>query len=73
METGAASQDDPRENGGRRVLFYSGDDPAAKAEVAALIERVGFVGIDLGSLAVGGKLTQFPGGPLPNQNLVKVA
>jgi predicted dinucleotide-binding enzyme len=63
---------DPRENGGRRVLFYSGDEPAAKAEVAALIERIGFIGIDLGSLAVGGKLAQFPGGPLPNQNLVKV-
>jgi|SRR5215213_4992310 predicted dinucleotide-binding enzyme len=63
---------DPRENGGRRVLFYSGDEPPAKAEVAALIERIGFVGIDLGSLAVGGKLAQFPGGPLPNQNLVKV-
>ena len=46
---------------------------AAKAEVAALIDRIGFAGIDLGSLAVGGKLAQFPGGPLPNQNLVKVA
>jgi predicted dinucleotide-binding enzyme len=55
------------------VLFYSGNDSAAKAEVAALIERIGFAGIDLGSLAVGGKLAQFPGGPLPNQNLVKVA
>ena len=43
-----------------------------KAEVAALIERIGFFGIDLGSLAVGGKLAQFPGGPLPNQNLVRV-
>ena len=64
---------DPRDHGGRRVLFYSGNDAAAKAEVAALIERIGFVGIDLGSLAVGGKLAQFPGGPLPNQNLVKVA
>src|SRR2546428_5760142 len=64
---------DPRSNGGRRVLFYSGNDGAAKAEVAALIDRIGFVGIDLGSLAVGGKLAQFPGGPLPNQNLVKVA
>ena len=63
---------DPKSDGGRRVLFYSGDDSAAKAEVAALIERIGFVGIDLGSLAVGGKLAQFPGGPLPNQNLVKV-
>ena len=63
---------DPRADGGRRVLFYSGNDSAAKAEVAALIDRIGFVGIDLGSLAVGGKLAQFPGGPLPNQNLVKV-
>ena len=63
---------DPRADGGRRVLFYSGDDNSAKAEVAALIDRIGFVGIDLGSLAVGGKLAQFPGGPLPNQNLVKL-
>jgi len=63
----------PRDHGGRRVLFYSGNDATAKAEVAALIERIGFVGIDLGSLAVGGKLAQFPGGPLPNQNLIKVA
>jgi predicted dinucleotide-binding enzyme len=63
---------DPKADGGRRVLFYSGNDTAAKVDVAALIERIGFVGIDLGSLAVGGKLAQFPGGPLPNQNLVRV-
>ncbi|MBI3709700.1 MAG: NAD(P)-binding domain-containing protein [Proteobacteria bacterium] len=63
---------DPRADGGRRVLFYSGDDNTAKAEVAALIDRIGFVGIELGSLAVGGRLAQFPGGPLPNQNLVKI-
>jgi predicted dinucleotide-binding enzyme len=63
---------DPRSDGGRRVLFYSGDDAAAKAEIAALIERIGFAGIDLGSLAAGGKLAQFPGGPLPNQNLIKL-
>ena len=63
---------DPRAEGGRRVLFYSGDDARSKAEVGALIERLGFFGIDLGSLAVGGKLAQFPGGPLPNHNLVKV-
>jgi predicted dinucleotide-binding enzyme len=62
----------PRADGGRRVRFYSGNDNAAKAEVAALIDGLGFVGIDLGSLAVGGKLAQFPGGPLPNQNLVKI-
>jgi predicted dinucleotide-binding enzyme len=63
----------PQSDGGRRVLFYSGNDSTAKAEVAALIDRIGFAGIDLGSLAVGGRLAQFPGGPLPNQNLVKVA
>lgn len=63
---------DPRSDGGQRVLFYSGNDTTAKAEVASLIERIGFVGIDLGSLAVGGELAQFPGGPLPNQNLVKI-
>jgi predicted dinucleotide-binding enzyme len=63
---------DPRSHSGRRVLFYSGDDTAAKGEIAALIERLGFAGIDLGSLEVGGELAQFPGGPLPNQNLIRI-
>lgn len=62
---------DPAQEGGKRVLFYSGDDDAAKREVAALVERLGFFGIDLGSLAVGARLAQFPGGPLPALNLVK--
>jgi len=62
---------DPQAEGGKRVLFYSGDDAGAKAEVAVLIDKLGFFGIDLGSLAVGGKLAQFPGGPLPALNLVK--
>lgn len=63
---------DPRANGGRRVLFYSGDDRSAKIEVATLIDKLGYVGIDLGPLKIGGKLAQFPGGPLPNQNLIKI-
>jgi len=62
---------DPRAEGGRRVLFYSGDETGAKAEVGALIDRLGFFGIDLGSLAIGARLVQFPGGPLPVHNLVK--
>ncbi|HZW20365.1 NADPH-dependent F420 reductase [Noviherbaspirillum sp.] len=62
---------DPAAEGGRRVLFYSGDDRAARATVGALIERLGFFGIDLGTLAVGAGLTQFPGGPLPALNLVR--
>ncbi|WP_137972143.1 NADPH-dependent F420 reductase [Pseudomonas sp. F(2018)] len=61
---------DPTAEGGRRVLFYSGEDAAAKAEVAKLIERLGFAGIDLGGLSEG-RLAQFPGGPLPAINLVK--
>jgi predicted dinucleotide-binding enzyme len=62
---------DPAAEGGRRVMFFSGDDAGAKAEVGALIERLGFFGIDLGSLAVGARLVQFPGGPLPALNLIK--
>ncbi|MGY8704253.1 NAD(P)-binding domain-containing protein [Bradyrhizobium sp. 18BD] len=62
---------DPESEGGKRVLFYSGDDVGAKAVVGALIDRLGFFGIDLGSLAIGGRLVQFPGGPLPALNLVK--
>jgi predicted dinucleotide-binding enzyme len=62
---------DPGSEGGRRVLFYSGDDAQAKAELGALIDRLGFFSIDLGSLAVGARLVQFPGGPLPALNLVK--
>ncbi|WP_457280780.1 NADPH-dependent F420 reductase [Polaromonas sp. P5_D5] len=62
---------DPADQGGKRVLFFSGDDAKAKATVAALISQLGFSGIDLGALAVGGRLAQFPGGPLPILNLVQ--
>jgi predicted dinucleotide-binding enzyme len=62
---------DPAAEGGRRVLFYSGDDARAKAEIGALIDRLGFFGIDLGPLAIGGQLTQFPGGPLAAHHLVR--
>lgn len=63
---------DPRQAGGQRVVFVSGDDKDAKASVGGLIDRLGFAGIDLGSLEVGGALQQFPGGPLPALNLVKL-
>jgi predicted dinucleotide-binding enzyme len=62
---------DPASEGGRRVLFFSGDDSQAKAEIGSLIDRLGFFGIDLGSLATGARLVQFPGGPLPALNLVR--
>jgi predicted dinucleotide-binding enzyme len=63
---------DPRKAGGRRVLFMSGDDASAKKEVATVLDRIGFATIDLGSLAIGGALQQFPGGPLPVHNLIKL-
>src|SRR6266478_954024 len=54
---------DPHANGGRRVLFVSGDDVPAKQEVAKLIDRFGFVAIDLGDFEMGRRLQQFPTGP----------
>ena len=63
---------DPKQVGGRRVLFMSGDDAAAKADVSGILDKVGFAMIDLGGLASGGRLQQFPGGPLPNLNLIKL-
>jgi len=62
----------PRADGGNRVIFYSGNDDGAKEVVAGIIDRIGFAGIDLGNLHEGGKLQRFPGGPLPTQNLIKV-
>jgi 8-hydroxy-5-deazaflavin:NADPH oxidoreductase len=62
---------DPHEAGGQRVIFLSGDDPGAKAEVTALFEDAGFVAIDLGALGAGGKLQQVRG-PLAGVNLVRL-
>jgi predicted dinucleotide-binding enzyme len=64
---------DPAEHGGSRVQFYAGDDAQAKAEVGALIRQLGFAGIDLGALIEGGRLMQFPGGPLPALDLSRFA
>ncbi len=47
----------------RTVLFISGDDEKAKSPLNELIEQVGLSCVDLGSLAIGGRLQQ-PGGPL---------
>jgi predicted dinucleotide-binding enzyme len=54
---------DPSQHGGRRVVFLSGNEGSANADVAALIERLGFAAIDLGKISEGGRLQQF-GGPL---------
>jgi predicted dinucleotide-binding enzyme len=47
-------------------------DRTAKAEVHAVLTSCGFAGVDLGDLAAGGRLQQFPGGPLAGLNLVRV-
>jgi predicted dinucleotide-binding enzyme len=53
-------ESDPQQAGGRRVIFISGDDPDAKAEVVALFQDAGFAPIDLGDLATGGAMQQIP-------------
>jgi predicted dinucleotide-binding enzyme len=61
---------DPAQDGGRRVLFVSGNDASANADTASLIERLGFAPITLGELNQGGLLQQF-GASLVAQNLTK--
>ena len=63
---------DPQQAGGKRVIFFSGDHVRAKGEVGRLIGRLGFAGVDVGSLAEGGRLQQFPHGPLRGLNLIKL-
>jgi predicted dinucleotide-binding enzyme len=63
---------EPKLSGGQRVLFYSGDDAGAKAEVRKVIEKTGYFPVDLGVLDVGGPLASLPFGPLAAINFVKV-
>jgi 8-hydroxy-5-deazaflavin:NADPH oxidoreductase len=62
---------DPHEAGGRRVIFLSGDDAGAKAEVAALFAEAGFSAIDLGGLSEGGAMQQVHG-PLAGVDLIRL-
>jgi predicted dinucleotide-binding enzyme len=52
----------------RTVIFTSGDDTEAKQVVIELINSVGFVAIDLGSLATGGAMHEV-GAPLSGLDL----
>lgn len=63
---------EPEMAGGKRVLFYSGDNAAAKAEVRAIMEAAGFFPIDLGTLDVGGPLASLPFGPLSTHNFISI-
>lgn len=62
----------PAEANGKRVLFYCGDDAPAKAIVKSIIDKIGFAGVDLGTLKEGAYLQQYPSGPLPGLNLIKL-
>jgi len=62
---------DPHQAGGQRVIFLSGDDADAKAEVVALFEDAGFFVIDLGGLREGGLMQQV-GAPLAGHNLIRL-
>jgi predicted dinucleotide-binding enzyme len=63
---------DPQEAGGQRVIFLSGDDIDAKAEVISMFEDAGFFAIDLGSLITGGAMQQL-GAPLAGVNLIRLS
>jgi 8-hydroxy-5-deazaflavin:NADPH oxidoreductase len=63
---------DPHEAGGRRVIFVSGDDVDAKADVVALFEGAGFAAIDLGDLTTGGAMQQIHH-PLAGVNLIRLS
>lgn len=65
-------EESPQVGGGNRVIFYSGNDDGAKEVLSGIINRIGFAGVDLGSLNEGGKLQRFPGGTLPTLNLIKL-
>jgi len=62
---------DPQEAGGRRVIFVSGDDADAKADVVELFEDAGFAPVDLGGLATGGAMQQIHH-PLAGLNLIQL-
>lgn len=68
----AVAEEDPRRNGGNRVIFLSGDHAEANAIVAEIFAKSGFAPIDLGGLIAGGRLQQFPGGALAGLNLFKI-
>jgi 8-hydroxy-5-deazaflavin:NADPH oxidoreductase len=62
---------DPQGAGGRRVIFISGDDADAKADVVSLFQDAGFAAIDLGGLATGGAMQQIHH-PLASVNLIQL-
>lgn len=55
---------------GRRVLFFAGDSAEAKQRVEPLFKELGYEPVDLGSLAQGNPMMEFPAGPLSGKHFV---
>lgn len=62
----------PEASGGQRVQFYSGDDAHAKAQVRKVLEAIGYFPVDLGTLAVGGRLAELPFGALAATQFIRI-
>ena len=56
--------------GGRRVLFYAGDDTEAKLKVNRIFKEMKFFPVDMGNLAAGGRIMQLRG-PLSGTHFVQ--
>ena len=53
------------------MIFISGDDADAKADVVRLFQDAGFAAIDLGGLSAGGAMQQIHH-PLAGVNLIRL-
>ncbi|RYF66087.1 MAG: NADP oxidoreductase, partial [Comamonadaceae bacterium] len=62
----------PQVSGGQRAMFYAGDDDAAKAAVRKMLDAIGYFPVDLGTLAVGGRLSELPFGALSSTQFIKI-
>jgi len=63
--------DEPLFFGGRRVVFYSGDNPNSKITVHRIIRDIGFSPVDIGDLDAGNDMQQ-AGKPLALKNLISL-
>jgi 8-hydroxy-5-deazaflavin:NADPH oxidoreductase len=61
--------EDPTTDSGRRILFYAGDDQAAKELFRSVVEGFGFAPVDLGPLRMG-RLMQVDG-PLTGLHAIR--
>ena len=61
---------EPHHSDARQVVFYAGDDDAAGADFADLLDRFGFALVRVGALRDGGKLMQL-GGSLTGLHVIK--